>query len=144
MHLRFWPSAFELDHDASTRNHMRTRRRRLFVANATAQGVQLQSTLLGHFNRRTHSLSDERRNHNSTLLNIKHDRAAGWIRNRDTGRGFLLGRRRQNLPISHRCLNHACRLWRWFGWRDLWRWSFHSSSFGEIQWFAYVVWGTFL
>ena len=64
--------------------------RRLLASQAAADRIQIQAILLGHFDRRSHALSQEGRNDDSALLDIQYNRAAGWkmSRNRRPSRGL--------------------------------------------------------
>ena len=52
--------------------------RRLLPGQPAAYRIQIEATFLGQFDRAAHALARERRHHDSTLLRVQHNRAAGW------------------------------------------------------------------
>ena len=57
---------------------MRSRRRVLIPSQAVAYCIQVQAAVFGELYRAADALAGERWHHDSALLRLQHNRAAGW------------------------------------------------------------------
>ena len=62
--------------------YVRSGRRRLILRQAAADGFEIQPALLGRLDGAAHRLAQERRDDNSSLLHIQHDRAGAAVGDR--------------------------------------------------------------